>query len=452
MSSRKRPIGAAVALAVAALLSAAPAIADTAANAAFPSTYQPRPSVLTAITNATILTGTGSQIERGTVVMDQGRIIAIGADVSVPANARIIDAGGSYVTPGLIDAHSHLGVMPGPRTAAHQDVNENVNPNTAEVWAEHSVWPQDAAFDRARAGGVTTMMILPGSSNLFGGRSVVLRNVDASTTQAMKYPDSPYGLKMACGENPKLRYGSRGRSPATRMGNVAGYRRGWIEAQDYARRAQGANAPRRDLANETLAAALAGDISVQIHCYRADEMAQMIDVAKEFDYKITAFHHAVEAYKIADLLAANDICVATWANRWGFKMEAADGIEENAAILTDAGVCVAIHSDEVHIIQRLNLEASAALAAGRRMGIEISDAEAIKWITSNPARIIGLADDIGTLEQGKRADVVLWNTNPFSVYALPQQVFMDGALVYDRADPASHQTNDFELGQSGASQ
>ena len=435
--------------AVAALLLGASGAAASAPEApqAFASTYQPRPSVRTAITNATILTGTGQQLNAGTVVMDNGRILAVGVDVEAPADARIIDAGGAYVTPGLIDSHSHLGVMPGPRTPAHQDVNENVNPNTAEVWAEHSVWPQDAAFDRARAGGVTTMMILPGSSNLFGGRSVVLRNIDAATTQAMKYPNSPYGLKMACGENPKLRYGSRGRSPATRMGNVAGYRRGWIEAQDYARRAQGPNAPRRDLANETLAGVLDGDISVQIHCYRSDEMAQMIDVAKEFGYKITAFHHAVEAYKIADLLAANDICVATWANRWGFKMEAADGIEENAAILSDAGVCVAIHSDEVHIIQRLNLEASAALAAGRRMGIEISDAEAIKWITANPARIIGLSDDIGTLEAGKRADVVLWNVNPFSVYALPQQVFMDGAVVYDRADPATHTTNDFELGQ-----
>lgn len=439
----------AASVAVAAMLLGASGATARVSDApqAFASTYQPRSSVRTAITNATVLTGTGQQLNAGTVVMDNGRIVAVGVDVEVPADARIIDAGGAYVTPGLIDSHSHLGVMPGPRTAAHQDVNENVNPNTAEVWAEHSVWPQDAAFDRARAGGVTTMMILPGSSNLFGGRSVVLRNIDAVTTQAMKYPNSPYGLKMACGENPKLRYGSRGRSPATRMGNVAGYRRGWIEAQDYARRAQGPNAPRRDLANETLAGVLDGDISVQIHCYRSDEMAQMIDVAKEFGYKITAFHHAVEAYKIADLLAANDICVATWANRWGFKMEAADGIEENAAILSDAGVCVAIHSDEVHIIQRLNLEASAALAAGRRMGIEISDAEAIKWITANPARIIGLSDDIGTLEAGKRADVVLWNANPFSVYALPQQVFMDGAVVYDRADPATHTTNDFELGQ-----
>jgi imidazolonepropionase-like amidohydrolase len=299
---------------------------------------------------------------------------------------------------------------------------------------------------------VTSLLVLPGSSNLFGGRSVVLRNTAVATTQAMKFPNAPYGLKMACGENPKLRYGSRGRSPATRMGNVAGYRRAWIDAHDYGIRqaaaaARGSDAPRRDLSLETLSGALSGDILVQIHCYRADEMAQMIDIAHEFGYRITAFHHAVEAYKIADLLAREDICVATWASRWGFKMEAADALEENAAALTQAGVCVAIHSDEPRMVQRLNLEAAIALAAGRRAGIALSDAEAIRWITSNPARMMGILDETGTLEAGKRADVVLWNANPFSVYALPEKVFMDGALVFDRSDPSTHHASDFELGR-----
>lgn len=426
--------------------------AGAAVPAAFPSTYTAQPSGLVALINATVLTGTGEEIREGIVLLAEGRIMAVGRDIEIPAGAEIIDARGRWITPGIIDAHSHLGVMPGPQTPAHMDVNENVDPNTAQVWAEHSVWPQDPAFDRARAGGVTSLLVLPGSSNLFGGRSVVLRNTAAATTQAMKFPDAPYGLKMACGENPKLRYGSRGRSPATRMGNVAGYRRAWIDAQDYGVRqaaaaARGSDAPRRDLALETLSGALKGDILVQIHCYRADEMAQMIDIAHEFGYRITAFHHAVEAYKIADLLAREDICVATWASRWGFKMEAADALEENAAALTQAGVCVAIHSDEPRLIQRLNLEAAVALAAGRRAGIAISDAEAIRWITSNPARIMGIIDDTGTLEAGKRADVVLWNVNPFSVYALPEKVFMDGALVFDRSDPSTHNSSDFELGR-----
>ncbi|MNJ30340.1 imidazolonepropionase [compost metagenome] len=426
----------------------------SAALTPFASTYAVAPSPVTAIINANILTGTGAEIRGGGVLLAEGRIVAVGFSIEVPSDARVIDAGGRWVTPGVIDAHSHLGVMPGPRSPASMDVNENVNPNTAEVWAEHSVWPQDAAFDRARAGGVTSLLILPGSANLFGGRSVVLRNVGAATTQAMKFPNAPYALKMACGENPKLRYGSRGRSPATRMGNVAGYRRGWIEAADYARRLdaaerRGADAPRRDLSLETLAGVLSGDIGVQAHCYRADEMAQMVDVAHEFGYRITAFHHAVEAYKIADLLAREDICVATWAGRWGFKLEAADAIEENAAVLTQAGVCVAIHSDDPNIVQRLNLEAAVALSAGRRAGINISEAEAIKWITANPARIMGIQDETGTLEAGKRADVVLWSTNPFSVYAVADQVIIDGVTAYDRADPTTHHTSDFEIGQPG---
>lgn len=445
---------AAMALAGPASAQEAPPTERGLTSSAFPSTYTPRPSVLTALVNATILTGTGEEIQEGVVLLADGRIAAVGRNVAVPQGAQIIDARGRWITPGIIDAHSHLGVMPGPQTPAHMDVNENVDPNTAQVWAEHSVWPQDPAFDRARAGGVTSLLVLPGSSNLFGGRSVVLRNTAAATTQAMKFPEAPYGLKMACGENPKLRYGSRGRSPATRMGNVAGYRRAWIDAQDYGRRqakaaASGGEAPRRDLALETLSGALDGELLVQIHCYRADEMAQMIDVAHEFGYRITAFHHAVEAYKIADLLAREDICVATWASRWGFKQEAADAIEENAAALTQAGVCVAIHSDEPRLIQRLNLEASVALAAGRRAGIAISDADAIAWITANPAKIMGVLDETGTLEVGKRADVVLWNVNPFSVYALPEKVFMDGALVYDRGNAATHHTSDFEIDRSG---
>ena len=269
--------------------------------------------------------------------------------------------------------------------------------------------------------------------------------------RAMRFPSAPYTVKMACGENPKGRYGSRGRTPATRMGNVAGVRRQWIEAADYARKwdahaKKGGEPPKRDLGLETLSGVLNGEIAVQNHCYRADEMALMVDVAKEFGYRVQAFHHAVEAYKIADLLRASDICVATWAGRTGFKMEANDGIEENAGLLTQAGVCVAIHSDDAGIIQRLNLESSVALSAARRAGVEISQAEAVKWFTANPARIMGVLDRTGTLEPGKMADVVLWSANPFSVYAVAQKVYVDGVLVYDDEDPARQHRSDFELG------
>ncbi|MBU7590644.1 MAG: amidohydrolase family protein, partial [Sphingopyxis terrae] len=290
-----------------------------------------------------------------------------------------------------------------------------------------------------------------------GGRGAGVRSVPAVTVQQMKFPGAPYTLKMACGENPKGRYGSRGRAPATRMGEVAGFRRAWIDAAEYARkveayerkraRGEGGEPPKRDLGLETLAGVLKGDILVQNHCYRADEMAVMLDVGHEFGYKTRAFHHAVEAYKIADLLVADDVCVATWATRWGFKMEAYDAIEENAAILSKAGVCVAIHSDEQRLIQRLNVETAVAMAAGRRAGIVIPQEEAIKWITINPARIMGIADRTGSLEAGKMADVVLWSKNPFSVYAIAEKVFIDGALILDASDPATRYRSDFEIGQ-----
>ncbi len=425
---------------------------------AFASTYRAAPAADTAIVGASILTGTGARIDGGTILMTDGKIVAVGRDIEVPASARVIDGTGKWVTPGIIDSHSHLGVFPAPGVDGHADGNENIDPYTAHVWAEHSVWPQDPVFTKARAGGVTSLLVLPGSANLFGGRGVTLKNVPAVTVAQMKFPGAPYTLKMACGENPKGRYGSRGRAPATRMGNVAGFRRSWIDAVEYARkwesyerkRAKGeaAEAPKRDLAMETLSGVLKGEILVQNHCYRADEMAVMLDVGREFDYRTTAFHHAVEGYKIADLLAAEATCVATWATRWGFKMEAFDAIEENAAILASRGVCVAIHSDEQRLIQRLNVETSVALAAGRRAGINIPQEEAIKWITLNPARIMGVADRTGSLEPGKMADVVLWSRNPFSVYAVAEKVFIDGALIHDTSNPGSIYRSDFELGQS----
>ncbi|WP_119677572.1 amidohydrolase [Indioceanicola profundi] len=456
-----------------------PGLDPTQNSDPFPSTYRPLPSVTTAITGATVLTGTGEdEIQGATVLMQDGRIVAVGTDVAVPPDATVIDAKGKWVTPGIIDAHSHLGVYPSPSLQPHSDGNEMTSPNTPGVWSEHSVWPQDAGFTRALAGGVTSLMVLPGSANLFGGRTVVLKNLPARTMQAMKFPGAPYGLKMACGENPKRVYGGKGQPPATRMGNVKGYREAWIGGQEYRAKWDRYRAdlakydrdleewrgkpeadrgpepsrpepPTRDLDNETLAGVLAGEISVQNHCYRADEMAVMADIADEFGFKITMFHHASEAYKIADLLAKRDICVATWAEWWGFKMESYDGIEENAALLHSKGVCTVIHSDDETIIQRLNQEAAIAMAAGRRMGIEIDRGDAITWITRNPARAIGVLDRTGTLEPGKMADVVIWNTDPFSVYAVAERVYIDGGIAYDRFDPKYRPQTDFELGQAG---
>ncbi len=426
----------------------------------FPSTYKPMASKPFAIVGASTFTGTGSLVENATVLVRDGRIETVSAGTAPPAGYEVVDGRGKWVTPGLIDAHSHLGVYASPSVQAHSDGNEATDPVTAQVWAEHSVWPQDPGFNRARIGGVTTLLILPGSANLIGGRGVTLRNVPSRTVQGMKFPDAPYTLKMACGENPKRVYGGRGRAPSTRMGNVAGYRAAWINAADYGRKwddyrakvAKGekADPPKRDLALDTLVGVLKGEILVENHCYRADEMVQMIDISKEFGYHITAFHHAVEAYKIADILAENGICVATWANWWGVKLEMYDAVEANVP-LVDAVTkgCGIIKSDDPDLTQRLNQEAATALAAGRAAGLQITEAQAIRWITANPAKALGIAAQTGTLETGKRADIVIWDHDPFSVYARTDRVYVDGAIAYDRRDPKYQALSDFELGQPG---
>ena len=416
----------------------------------FPSTYAPFPSRPTVIRNVTIFTAAGPRIANGAVLLRDGKIAAVGSSVEAPADAIVIDGTGKFVTPGLIDTHSHMGVYAAPGVQANSDGNEATSPVTANVWAEHSVWPQDPQFPRALAGGITTAQILPGSANLIGGRSVVLKVIPARTVQAMKFPGAKYGLKMACGENPKRVYASRG--PSTRMGNVAGYRNAWIQAEQYRRRwdkwlaDKKGDPPQRDLGNETLAEVLRGNILVHNHCYRADEMAQMIDIAKEFGYSIRSFHHGVEAYKVADLLATNNISASIWADWGAFKMEALDAVKGNMALVHQAGARTVVHSDDPSGIQRLNQEAAKGIAAGVALGITISEEDAIKWLTLHPAWSLGLDDRIGTLEVGKNADVVLWSGNPFSVYSRAERVWIDGAQLYDRTDATEAWRTDFELG------
>ncbi len=469
---------------IALFLIAAFAAYGTLAAEPFPSTYQVPVNAPVLIQGATVLTGTGQRLDGTDVLIANGRIQAVGKGLTAPAEARVVDAHGKWVTPGIIDIHSHLGVYAVPAVKGLDDGNEATNPVTSNVWAEHSVWPQDPGFETALEGGVTTMQILPGSANLIGGRSLVIKNVQAVTYQAMKFPGAAYGLKMACGENPKRVYGSNHQAPSTRMGNVAGYRQAFADAQDYQQqwdkynrelaeynkkkneRAEGQpkkskdkdgaaekdltppSPPKRDLKLETLAEVMKGNILVHMHCYRSDEMATMLDVAKEFGFKITAFHHAVEAYKIADRLAENGVCAAMWADWWGFKMEAYDGVQENLAIVDyPENSCAIVHSDSGDGIQRLNQEAGKAMAHGARVGLVVPPERAIKWLTLNPAKSLGLADRIGTLEAGKGADVVIWNGNPFSVYALAEQVFIDGALSFDRAHPMDKPRSDFLLGR-----
>ncbi len=419
----------------------------------YPSTYKRIPSGPVLLTGATVLDGKGGRIENAGVLMQDGKIVAVGANLEAPSNAVRVDASGKWITPGIIDVHSHLGVYPSPAASAHSDGNEATSPVTAQVWAEHSIWPQDPGFAAALAGGVTSLQILPGSANLIGGRGVTLKNVYSTTYQGMKFPGAPWGLKMACGENPKRVYGSRG-GPSTRMGNIAGFRAAFTDAAEYMKKRKGAqdsnkdSGGKRDLKMDSLAGAINGDIRVHNHCYRADEMAIMLDLAKEFGFKISAFHHGVEAYKLADRLGAEGVCGALWADWWGFKMESFDGIQENILLVDRApGGCAIVHSDSGEGIQRLNQEAAKVMANGRRIGIDTTPEHAIRWLTINAAKSMGIDDVTGSLEPGKMGDVVVWNGNPFSSYAQAEQVYIDGAKLFDRRDPKLQPKSDFMLGQ-----
>ena len=425
----------------------------------FQSTYEPLPPTNTIFRNANIYDGEGNELINTDLIIKDGKVVAIGIDLPSSDDLKEIDASGKWITPGIIDIHSHMGVYPAPSVKTSSDGNEATSPVTAEVWAEHSIWVQDPQYALALKGGVTTFHVLPGSANLIGGRGVTAKNLQRNTITSMKFPNAPHSLKMACGENPKRVYGNRGQMPSTRMGNAAGYRKSWIKAQSYLSKLDEYEAksdeakelsykPTRDLELETLAGVLRDEILVHNHCYRADEMATMIEIAKEFNYKITAFHHAVEAYKIADLLAENNICAALWADWWGFKHEAYDMVQANIAIVDQArnGTgCAIVHSDDEIGIQHLNVEAAKALSAGIKAGFNISKARAISWITSNPAKAAGIYDQTGSLKVGKNADVVLWSKNPFSIYALAEKVYIDGAIAFDRSS-GLEPSSDFDVG------
>ncbi|MEP1384835.1 MAG: amidohydrolase [Paraglaciecola sp.] len=413
-------------------------------NHVYDSTYHPLPEQDMAIVGANIMPAEGPEISNGMIIIRDGKISEIGKTLTIPSTMKVINAAGKWITPGIIDIHSHLGAFSSPGIPSMRNGNEKTQKNTAEVWVEHSVWPQDPGFQRAREGGVTILNILPGSANLFGGRSVILKNIQSATMQGMKMPNTPYGVKMACGENP-ITYAARGKDPFTRMGNMAGFRTAFIEGQEYLKKQLGGSV-KQNLELDTIAGILNGDFKVHIHCYRADEMAQMIDLSKEFGFQISAFHHATQAYKIADLLAQENIAVATWPDRWGFKMEAYDGVPMNAAALEWAGVETIIHSDSSVLVQRLNVEAAKAMAQAKRASKSISRAEALRWITLNPAKTLGIDEQTGSLVSGKAADLVIWNNDPFSIYAKTEKVFIDGVLVVDRDQPTKF-SSDFLIGQ-----
>ncbi|MEC7240440.1 MAG: amidohydrolase [Myxococcota bacterium] len=410
------------------------------------------------ITDATIWTATGVRIEGGWLHFSDGDIVALGDGEPPSIEGEVLSYPGAWVTPGLIDTHSHLGVYPSPWARAHGDGNEATSPTTPGVWAEHSFWPQDPGLQLAAAGGITALQVLPGSANLVGGRGVVLQLVPTRGSRAMRFPGAPETVKMACGENPKRVYGDRG-GPSTRMGNVHGHRSAFFAAaeklkewEDYEKSiAEGEEAepPSRDLDSETLMGILDGSFLPQVHCYRADDMLSILQLADEFGFSIRSFHHALEAYKIRDILAEREVSSSTWADWWGFKLEAYDGIPYNAALLTDAGARAIIHSDSAEGIQRLNQEASKAYHWGLQAGIELTEDDALQWITVHPAWALGIEALTGTLEAGKRADVVVWDRHPFSVYSKPIKVWSNGIQSYD-AEGDDPVWSDFMTGQEVA--
>ncbi len=421
------------------------------------------PAVL--IRDAEVLTAAGHHWKQGWLRLKDGRISALGegAAPAPEAGETVVEARGRFVTPGLIDTHSHLGVYASPGIWAHADGNEMTNPMTPGIRAEEAVWPQDPGIERAVAGGVTTMQVLPGSGNLMGGQGTILKLHPRREAAAMRFPGAPVTLKMACGENPKRVYGEgKGAMPMSRMGSLYLVRQKFLEARRYKLRWDQwrkkpyemkdgkkvpTNPPDRDLHLEALARVMAGEILPQIHCYRADEMLLQIKLSHEFGYRIRSFHHALEAYKIADVLARERISVSTWADWWGFKIEAWDAVEQNLALVQAAGGIPVLHTDSPEGIQRMNQEAAKAMTSGRAAGIPVTEDQALRWITANPAWALGIEGQTGSLEAGKMADVVVWDAHPFSVYARAEQVYVDGHLRHDRRPGAAPRApwSDFEV-------
>jgi imidazolonepropionase-like amidohydrolase len=426
----------------------------------FPSTYKLPPPDNLLLRNATILDGVGGLIAHGDVLVRDNKVAAVGQRLTNPG-VREIDATGRWITPGVIDVHSHNGTYVLPMTTIDgkaSDVSEVGTPNGADTWIETAVNPQDMAFDRALANGVTTIQILPGSAPIFSGRSIIVKPIRATTVARMKVVGGIQGFKMACGENPK-QWGAEkeNEGPTSRQGVIAYMRQAFLDAQLYRKGwerhlASGTPAPIRDLKREALAGILAGDIRVDLHCYRANDIAAVLAIAKEFGFRIDAVHHASEAYKIPELLRASGSCAAVWADWWGFKMEAQDAIRAEAPLLDRAGVCVVMHSDSAADGQRLNIAAAKAAAAGRRVGVDTPPEQMIRWTTSNPARILGLGKRVGTIAPGYQADLVLWSGNPFSIYTKADLVLIDGAIAYDRSKPRSSPASDFELGREAVAE
>src|SRR5271167_4115410 len=394
----------------------------------------PEASSVILIQNATILTVSHGTLEHASILIKDGKIAEVGPSIAAPKDAQVIDANGQFVMPGIIDCHSHI--------AVDGSVNEGSVSVSSMVNIADVLNPDDISIYRDLAGGVTAANILHGSANAIGGQTVVIKLRWGQTASKLPFEGALPGIKFALGENPKRSNfsfpGQPKRYPATRMGVEETIRGAFTEARDYQRtRAdydkrvaagdKSAIAPRRDLRLEPLVEVLEGKRYVHAHCYREDEILMLLRVAKEFGFKVRTLQHVLEGYKVADEIAAAGTGASTFSDWWAYKVEAYDAIPYNAAIMTRRGVIVSINSDDAEEATHLNQEAAKMMKYGG-----LTEDEALRLVTINPAIQLGIDKRVGSIETGKDADLVIYNHHPLSVYAVPQKVFIDGHLYFDR--------------------
>ena len=398
------------------------------------------PSVIL-IQNATILTVTHGNIEHGSILIRDGKIAAVGTDIKMPEGAIVIDATGQFVMPGIVDCHSHIAVdgsvnEAGPAVSSMARIPDVLNPEDIDIY-------------RDLAGGVTSANILHGSANPIGGQTVVIKLRWGKPASELPFEGALPGIKFALGENPKRSNftpppGVPQRYPGTRMGVEEVIRQAFTEAREYKkqwddynqRKAAGEQnliPPRRNDTLEPLVEVLEGKRYVHSHCYRADEILMLLRVAKEFGFQVRTFQHVLEGYKIADEIAASGAGGSTFSDWWAYKMEAFDAIPYNAALMTERGAVVSINSDDADEARHLNQEAAKSMKYG---GLSANDA--LKLVTLNPAIQLGIDNRVGSIDVGKDADLVIYNHDPLSVYAVAQKTLIDGQIYFDRQRDISH--------------
>jgi imidazolonepropionase-like amidohydrolase len=394
----------------------------------------PDASPVILIQNATIFTVSHGTIDNGSILIKDGKIAEIGPSIKAPAGARVIDAAGQFVMPGIIDCHSHIAIEGGVNEGS---VSVSSIANIAEVLDS-----DDVDIYRDLAGGVTTANILHGSANSIGGQTIVIKLRWGQPAAKLPFEGALPGIKFALGENPKRSNfsipGQPKRYPATRMGVEETIRGAFTEARDYKnsweaykkRISSGEKnvlPPRRDLHLEPLVEVLDGKRYVHAHCYREDEILMLLRVAKEFGFRVRTFQHVLEGYKVADEIAAAGAGASTFSDWWAYKVEAYDAIPYNTAVMTKRGVVVSVNSDDAAEATHLNQEAAKSMKFGA-----LTHDEALKLVTINPAMQLGIDKRVGSIDVGKDADLVIYNHDPLSAYAVAQKTIVDGRVLFDR--------------------